>query len=157
MIGGNNQDGTHLIDARFNKVNLIKKIQNIAARKEQICVFNLDAQELLRPQHLRQFYKAFVNFDPPYVKKGAKLYKNSFNENNHRELAQKISRCGRPWIVTYDICPLVAEIYSDYRRSYLDVTYSIQNSKKAKEYIFFSDNLILPDNVQVLPKNRTAI
>ncbi|NLN47814.1 MAG: DNA adenine methylase [Clostridiales bacterium] len=147
MIGGNNQQGPNPIDARFNKLNLINKINNIAARKEQIHIFNLDAKELLQSQNLRQFYKVFINFDPPYVKKGAKLYKNSFNEDDHRELAKKIARCERKWIVTYDICPLVAEIYSAYRYSYLDVTYSIRNSKKAKEYIFFSDNLILPEDI----------
>lgn len=157
MIGGNNQDGTNSIDARFNKLNLIDKIQNIAARKEQIHIFNLDAQALLMPQNLRQFYKAFINFDPPYVKKGAKLYKNSFNETDHRELADQIAGCGRKWIVTYDICPLVAEIYSAYRYSYLDVTYSIQNSKKAKEYIFFSDNLILPEDIYTIPAVIEAI
>jgi DNA adenine methylase len=156
MIGGNNQEGTNPIDARFNKLNLIDKIQNIAARKEQIHILNLDAQSLLMPQNLRQFYKAFINFDPPYVKKGAKLYKNSFDEVAHRELAKKISECGRKWIVTYDVCPLVAEIYSAYRYSYLDVTYSIQNSKKAKEYIFFSDNLILPEDIHVIPPDTQS-
>ena len=153
MIGGNSQEGTHSIDARFNKQNLIKKICNIAARKEQIHLFNLDAQELIKPQTLGRFYKAFLNFDPPYVKKGSKLYKNSFQEIDHRELAKRVSECGRKWIVTYDVCPLVAELYSDYRSSYLDVNYSIQSNKRAKEYIFFSDNLILPESIQINPVN----
>ena len=112
-------------------------------------MFNQDAKELLSPQQLRKFYKVFINLDPPYVKKGAQLYKNAFSEEDHRELSELVSGCRRKWIVTYDICPLVADLYRSYRSSYLDVTYSIQSSKKAQEYIFFSDNLILPENIKL--------
>lgn len=158
LIGGINQTGTHPMSARFNKENLVDKINKIAAHKEQISVFNLDTQEFLQPRHLRQFYKAFINFDPPYVKKGAKLYKNSFNESDHRILSEKISQCGRKWIVTYDICPLVADLYCDYRYSYLDVTYSVNSSKKAQEYIFFSDNLVIPESIEIIePTNKTKV
>ncbi|WP_434132217.1 DNA adenine methylase [Sporomusa sphaeroides] len=150
IIGGVEQTGTYTMNARFNKINLIQKIYDIAAYKEQIILYNLDANELLQPQHLKKFYKSFINFDPPYVRKGARLYKNSFHEDDHRTLSKKIAKCGRKWIVTYDICPLVEDLYSNYRRSYLDVTYSVQNSKKAKEYIFFSDNLIVPESVEIL-------
>ncbi|MBS3885604.1 MAG: DNA adenine methylase [Dethiobacter sp.] len=144
IIGGNNQTGTYKMDARFNKNNLIRRILNIAHYKDRIVLFNLDANDLLQPNNLRQFYKAFINFDPPYVKKGDQLYENSFTEKDHRTLSRIIAQCGRKWMVTYDICPLVAELYSNYRHSFLDVTYSIQNSKKSKEYVFFSDNLDLP-------------
>ena len=149
VIGGQDQAGKYKLDARFNKENLVAKIHAIAARKAQIVLLNQDAKELLQPKQLRRFYKTFINLDPPYVKKGAQLYKNAFTEKDHRELCELIKNCKRKWIVTYDICPLVADLYSSYRRSYLDVTYSIQNSKKAKEYIFFSDNLILPDSISI--------
>lgn len=55
----------------------------------------------------------------------------------------------RPLELGFAICPLVADLYRSYRSSYLDVTYSIQSSKKAQEYIFFSDNLILPENIKL--------
>ena len=48
-----------------------------------------------------------------------------------------------------DICPLVADLYRDFRSSYLDVTYSVRMSKKAQEYIFFSDNIELPDIIEL--------
>jgi DNA adenine methylase len=147
LIGGINQNGTNSMNARFNKANLIEKINKISAHKDQIVLLNMDAIELLKPNNLRQFNKTFINFDPPYVKKGAKLYKNSFDENDHRNLSEEISRCERKWIVTYDICPLVADLYSNYRHSFLDVTYSINKNRKAREYIFFSDNLMIPENI----------
>lgn len=149
IIGGKHQTGKYKLDARFNRDKLSKKILEISEQKNRIVLFNQDAKELLNPQQLRKFYKVFINLDPPYVKKGAQLYKNAFNEEDHRELSQLVSSCRRKWIVTYDICPLVADLYHSYRSSYLDVTYSIQSSKKAKEYIFFSDNLILPETIRL--------
>ena len=152
-IGGQEQNGEYKLDARFNRGALSKKIKDIAARRKQIVLLHQDAKQLLQPEQLRKYYKVFLNLDPPYVKKGAQLYKNAFSENDHRELFELISRCRRKWIVTYDICPLVAELYSPFRSSYLDVTYSIKGSKKAQEYIFFSDNLVLPDSI-VLRENK---
>ncbi len=150
IIGGQKQQGKYKINARFNKKTLIHRIRRIAEKSEQIILLNQDAKDLLKPQQLRRFYKAFINLDPPYVRKGAQLYKNAFCDADHRKLKELISRCGRKWVVTYDICPLVAELYKDYRSSYLDVTYSVQGSQKAKEYIFFSNNLILPDGLQLI-------
>lgn len=147
MIGGQNQSGPYKLDARFNRTTLSQKVVQIADRKNQIVVLNYDAKKLLQPQELKHFYKAFINLDPPYVKKGHQLYKNAFSEDDHRELSQLISACKRKWIVTYDICPLVANLYSEYRSGYLDVTYSVHSSQRAKEYIFFSDNLVLPETI----------
>lgn len=152
IIGGQEQNGTYKLDARFNKDTLIEKISKIADKRDQIIILNQDAKELLQPRELHRFYKAFINLDPPYVKKGAQLYKNAFYEADHRELYELISKCKRKWIVTYDICPLIAELYHSYRSSYLDVTYSIQSSKKAKEYIFFSNNLVLPEGIELRNK-----
>lgn len=149
MIGGQGQNGKYGLEARFNRQTLIEKIKTIASHKEQIVLLNLDARELLQPRQLRKFYKIFINLDPPYVKKGAQLYKNAFSESDHRELCELVKQCRRKWIVTYDVCPLVADLYKSYRSSYLDVTYSIQASKKAKEYIFFSDTLVLPKEIKI--------
>lgn len=156
IIGGQEQQGNYKIDARFTKETLISKVRKIAERREQIVLLNQDAKELLQPQQLRRFHKAFLNLDPPYVKKGAQLYKNAFRDTDHRELYALVSDCKRKWMVTYDICPLVADLYHSYRSSYLDVTYSIQSSKRAQEYVFFSDNLVLPESIE-LRRTQTVV
>lgn len=148
-IGGHGQENDYRLDARFNKATLIRKIRSIADHKDQITLLNMDAKDFVTSQELQKFHRTFMNFDPPYVKKGAQLYKNAFSEADHRELCELVKRCRRKWIVTYDICPLVAKLYRSYRRSYLDVTYSVQSSKKAKEYIFFSHNLELPPQISL--------
>lgn len=150
IIGGKDQLGTYKIDVRFNKIKLVQQIQQISSYKERIELLNEDAREIFRDGTANTYKDCFINFDPPYVKKGSQLYKNSFTKSDHRTLSELITRCNSKWIVTYDICPLVHELYGKYRSSYLDVTYSVCTSKKAKEYIFFSDDLLLPESIKLL-------
>lgn len=146
VIGKRDQTGKYKMDARFNREKLIKKIQSISAVSNRIDLYNLDAGTFLQNE-LRHYYKVFINFDPPYVVKGGQLYKNSFTEEDHKILRDKIARCNRKWIVTYDVCDLVKNLYSKFRGSTIDIYYSANGAKKAKEYIFFSKNLILPEKI----------
>ena len=149
LIGGIAQNGTYCMDARFNKDSLIRKIERIALERDNIILTNMDAFDFIQADHLRHYYKTFINFDPPYVNKGSQLYKNSFTEDDHRRLSKMISECHRKWIVTYDVCPLIAELYAPFRRSELDITYSACRTRRANEYIFFSPNLTLPDSILI--------
>lgn len=147
MIGGNNQSGNYKIDARFNKIDLINRIKLISQYKDSIILYNIDANELITGNYLKYYHKVFVNFDPPYVKKGLQLYKNSFSEQDHRLLSYNISRCKKKWIVTYDICPLVKELYDKFPHDIININYSVNTPQKAQEYIFFSKNLKVNDDL----------
>lgn len=151
VIGGAKQNGKDKIDARFTKTTLIKKIQNIAYHRDRIILSNIDAKEFLHSDNIKQYREAFINLDPPYVAKGTQLYENSFTEEDHRVLSNIIARCEHKWMVTYDVCPLVAELYRGFRCSFLNVTYTVQNITKSKEYVFFSNNLKLPSNITLYP------
>src|SRR5258708_30324184 len=48
VIGGKNQTGGWKIDARFNKSDLIQRIQRIARYANRISIYNLDAIEFIR-------------------------------------------------------------------------------------------------------------
>ncbi len=150
IIGGKNQKGAFPMYARFNRAELIKKINMIAACAGQIDVYNLDALDFLSPQIMRHYYKVFINFDPPYVEKGGQLYMNSFTKEDHRKLRDAIEKCSRKWIVTYDVCELTASLYKSFRGSFIDIVYSANTTRKSKEYIFFSDNLVIPSNTILL-------
>ena len=149
VIGGQNQTGKYKINARFNKKSLIERIKLIATFKKNIIILNLDAKELLSAQNLSKYYKVFINIDPPYVQKGSQLYQNSFSHEDHCELAKVIKQCNRKWIVTYDICPLIEKLYSDYYGSYLELNYSVHRNKKANEYIFFSKKTTIPSVINI--------
>lgn len=146
VIGGKEQTGKNGIGARFNRDELVRKITEIASCADKIDLYNLDASEFIKTI-LPHYYKVFINFDPPYVEKGGQLYKNSFTEGDHEALRNCIARCRRKWMVTYDVCDLVATLYSEYRGGKIEINYSAKEVRKAKEYIFFSPNLVIPQNV----------
>jgi DNA adenine methylase len=148
IIGGLQQKGTYSIDARFIKETLVKKIKAIGGLKEQIDLFNFDAIQLFDLEQIKKSKKTFVNFDPPYVSKGSGLYENSFSNADHKKLAAKIKKCGRKWVVTYDVHPLITELYTDFRCDYLELNYSINQKRKAKEYIFFSSNMEISKSIK---------
>ncbi len=153
VIGKRDQTGKYKIDARFKREELVKKIRKIAKLSNKIDLYNLDAVAFLQNK-LPHYYKAFINFDPPYVVKGGQLYKNSFTEQDHVTLRDEIAKCNRKWIVTYDACKLVANLYSEFRGSEVDVYYSANGARKAKEYIFFSDNLNIPNDIVLLNQKK---
>ncbi len=153
IIGKRDQTGNYKMDARFNRAELIRKINTISELSDRIVLYNFDAVAFLQTE-LRHYYKAFINFDPPYVTKGGQLYKNAFSDNDHEILRNQIAACRRKWVVTYDICDLVSKLYANCRGSYIDIYYSANSARKAKEYIFFSNNLILPEETVLLDREE---
>lgn len=146
VIGGLQQTGNNKLDARFTKKSLIEKIKIIAEHKDHILLSNKDAKDFLKSEFLNETKNVFVYLDPPYVNKGAQLYKNSFTDEDHRTLAEIVIQSRFPWIVTYDVCDLVKNLYAGFRWGFLDMNYSANGNRKAKEYIFFSDHLCrIPD------------
>lgn len=149
MIGGKKQTGIYKIDSRFGKKKLIEKIQRIAQYKSRIRVMNRDATTYLAELTSPIPAKVFICIDPPYVVKGSRLYKNSFVDEDHKKLRETIARLNCPWIVTYDTAPLIEDLYKEFRCGTLDVSYSVRGAKTAKEYIFFSPGLKIPEQLLI--------
>lgn len=143
VIGGRNQNGNYKIGARFNKANLISKIRTISEIRGKIELYNLDVLDMMDQVFQDLEDRTLINFDPPYVKKGSQLYKNSFTKEDHARLRDRIAECDKRWIVTYDVCELIKDLYSDFRGGYIDVYYSANETRKAQEYVFYSNNLII--------------
>ncbi len=147
VIGGVEQTGNYLIDARFNRSSLTSTINNISDRREQIVLTHMDAKDFLAPKSLNRYKRVFIYCDPPYVQKGSKLYKNSLTEADHIALFDTMKLCRRKWLVTYDICDLIENVYKRYRRSTININYSAKTVRKAQEYAFFSNDLLIPESI----------
>jgi len=116
-IGGLDQSGTYKIDCRFNKEDLKSKIETIAGLKNRMKLYNKDAGHLIRMSILKMKSPMFLNIDPPYVVKGSRLYTNYFTDNDHINLQRVITKHlsdEYPWIITYDDCPLIRDLYNEY-------------------------------------------
>lgn len=141
-IGGNEQTGKYKIDARFNKENLVKKIQKVAEHRDKIKIYNMDAIDFLNiivPRYTQ--YNVFLNIDPPYVKKGPMLYKNSYTYKDHEYIAEHVKKLQTYWIITYDACDFIKNLYMDFAMEELELNYSAGKSKNGKEYIIYSKRI----------------
>ena len=141
-IGGREQAGKDKLDARFKKKVLKDKISTIAAQREKISIHNLDVIDFVDkvlPKY--ESSKLFLNFDPPYVKKGQELYLNHFSMEDHKRLRDKVSQCGYYWIVTYDYNESVIDLYSSFHYERIQLNHSAGSMKKGEEVIIYSNNL----------------
>lgn len=136
-IGGVSQTGKYKLDCRFNKREIQKRIERVALLKDRIYLFNYDASELII-EHLENILRnAFFNIDPPYVLKGRRLYTNFFKEDDHRRLERVISKYLReyPWIVTYDDCELIRNVYANYYMEEYSILHNAGGSTLGKELV----------------------
>ena len=141
-MGGREQLGKDKLSARFNKNVLREKIFAIAKQKERISLYNLDAIDFIDkilPQY--EASQVFINFDPPYVKKGQGLYINHFSIEDHKRLRDKVSQCDHYWIVTYDYSSTILDLYSAFHYEHIQLNHSAGIMKKGEEVIIYSNNL----------------
>jgi len=146
IIGGKGQTGKWKLDARYNKVDLIRRIANIARHRRRISLYNLDAADLVIKVLPNLPAKTLIYLDPPYYVKGEGLYDSFYSHDDHvlisKLVASKITK--QRWIVSYDDAAQIAEMYAAYRSMTYRLSYSAQERVKGAEIIFFSDNLVIP-------------
>jgi len=146
MIGGNAQTGRWKLDARYNKQELIHRIERIARYRGRISLTNLDAQRLLAEVLPRLPKKSLVYLDPPYYVKGRRrLYANFYEHGDHAAIAKQMARAKRPWIVSYDAAPEICRLYSRFRSVRYGLGYTARDRYEGEEVMFFSDTLKIPE------------
>ncbi len=139
-IGGFDQNGNYLIDARFNKIDLVKRIQKISTYKEKIILYNKEIRDFIINYLPLYTDNGFVYFDPPYFKKGKELYKNFFTLTDHSDIAELIRRLNLPWMLTYDDETEIVKLYKDKYIKRYDINHSAANKGKNQEIIALSND-----------------
>lgn len=138
IIGGLGQAGTYKMDARFNKVTLRTRIEQLATHRSRIQVSRKDGVDLLQPWLSNENVFAYV--DPPYYEKGAYLYLNSFSVAQHQSLATRLNSLAQMnWVLTYDAVGPIRAMYG--QRTMLDyrLHYSANQRELASELMVVSD------------------
>jgi DNA adenine methylase len=145
IIGGRQQSSEWRIDARYNKKDLINRIERIAQYRDRIELYNFDAVELVKSLRKTLPKKSLFYFDPPYYVKGKDLYLNYYKNNDHMNISYEISKVSnQKWIVTYDDVSQIRNLYSDYRNKTFKLFYSAgSTNKEGQEIMIFSDNLYI--------------
>lgn len=146
VIGGKAQSGKWTLDVRYNKADLIKRIERIARYQDRIHVYNQDTLALLKSLPNQLPDNTLIYLDPPYYEKGQGLYRNFYNHQDHVNIKQAIDTIKHiPWIVSYDNAPEIAEIYQGYRSDVFDLQYTAQTKRVGSEIMIYSDNLLIPN------------
>lgn len=153
-IGGKSQTGRWKIDARYNKGDLAKRIQRIANYKTRVEISNKDSLYFMSDvkKDLSNFKSSFIYLDPPYYQKGQELYLNAYKPDDHSKVAEYLSTeySAMNWIVSYDACKPIAELYNGFRCTSQELNYSVARHKKGRELVFYSESLKLPDSVHLV-------
>lgn len=149
VIGGKSQNGKWKIDVRFNKKDLIQRIQRIACYASRIKLYNLDAFDFINAMLPILSKKALVYLDPPYYTKGQELYENHYSHDDHVKLASLIPiQIKQPWIVSYDYCSQITALYSQYRSIRYSLSYSAREHYVGSEIMVFSHDIVIPNTAQ---------
>jgi DNA adenine methylase len=145
MIGGRKQDGDYRLDARYNKKDLISRIEQIAEHASQIKLYRMDGAKLISELLPKLPANSFAYLDPPYyIKGGRRLYKNSYSHDDHRGIAKLLRASNTPWVLTYDNVPEIRSMYSGHRAKRFSLRYTARRSYQGEEVIFFSSSLKIP-------------
>lgn len=146
VIGGLKQKGKYKIDCRYNKKALILRIKEIAKRKKNIYIYNLDAMELVKKmQQKSKNSQTIFYFDPPYYLKGQLLYTNYYERDDHREISLAIKEIKNSrWIISYDNVPEIKSLYRGFKKIEYSFLHTAHKPRDGKEILFFDKNLIIP-------------
>lgn len=134
VIGGLKQTGKYKIDARFNKENLISRIELIASYRRRIYLSNLDAVQWignLPPT-------SFVYFDPPYYNKAEALYPRWYETGDHAAVAAAILGCSNPWVVSYDDCPEIRSLYESVQGASYSLRYTANHARRGGREVIYA-------------------
>lgn len=148
VIGGFEQKGNYKIDARFNKIDLISRIQKIAKFKNRISVSNLDGLAFVKKIDDKR-EDIFIYLDPPYYQKGSDLYMNFFVQSDHEKLAKNVHKLKKKWMVSYDNNDFILNLYAKKSKVRYNLSQSASN-RVGNEVLIFSENLCFNESIKKL-------
>ena len=127
-LGGRDQK-KYKIDCRWSPDYICKKIDKIHKQFETIqfkneCCTNVDFAYLIKSKK-----ESLLYLDPPYYLKGNDLYQCSFSEMDHKRLACQLEYCNHPWILSYDDCTQIRNLYHWAVIDEISVNYTITGTK----------------------------
>jgi DNA adenine methylase len=158
IIGGRDQSGPWKIDARFNRSELIHRIESIASLRRRISLSREDAYTFLLARLTSLPTNSLIYLDPPYYVKGKDLYYDYYTHDDHVRVASLMTKRVRrqKWIVSYDNVPAIRKMYAGCRRLIYRIGYSAREVREGSEVMFFGDGLHVPPAIGAMRVTRAG-
>lgn len=152
MIGGKAQSGDWKMDVRYNKNELIQRIERIANRASDIHLSNLDAAYFLQNEVAQlPIDNTLVYLDPPYFVKGKQLYKNHYIFSDHYKISYIVkNELNCHWVVSYDDELEIRNLYAESQLMEMILSYTAGTKRKGNEVFFFSDSLNIKETKELV-------
>lgn len=149
-IGGSTEEkqlnAKYKINCRFNKQDLIQRLETIAANKNRIQICNEDALAFLRQLN----NNVFVYLDPPYYVKGKCLYMNHYTDRDHKELAHFLQdEAHFNWVLSYDDVPQIRNMYANSELYRFPLKYTVSKKQVGYELLTHSADLFFPESLEI--------
>lgn len=139
-IGGIKQESKWPIHARFNRDNLVDRVEKLSEYAKRISVYNKDGYQLIN-QFLKQ-KDAIIYLDPPYFEKGSSLYLNHYSTSDHKKLSDKLNANSKSkWVLTYDDAPEIKMLYKNRQIQKFSLYHNAYESRIGKEVLILSEPL----------------
>lgn len=145
VIGGLAQGGKWKMDARFNRIDLERRIAKIARYADRINVSNRDAIVFLEDEvnHSPDCRNHFVYLDPPYYVKGSQLYLSYYAPEDHALLAAYLQKKAKfSWVLTYDDANEIRNLYSKLTIIPFNLRYSASAARTGCEVLISAERLV---------------
>lgn len=153
VIGGKHQNGKYKLDSRFNKKTITKNIAIVGRMVDEGIIRFIgpnDAVSVIKdtiadvnagetaPDDL------FLYVNPPYMRIGGRCYKEKVNHEELCSALKEASTTGIRWLLSYDDCPEVRDMYRGMNMTYLDMSYSSNASTRGKvtELLISNDDFL---------------
>jgi DNA adenine methylase len=144
-IGGTTQGGTWGIGARFNRDDLVRRIERVGRFRSRIAIHQLDGARFIESVASTLPNSSLVYLDPPYFVKGQqRLYANYYGSDDHGDVAQLVAGLRTRWIVSYDNAPEIRRLYGGFDSLTYGIAYSASNRYVGQEVMFFSPGFVVP-------------
>lgn len=129
--GGRMQTGRQQIDGRWNPERLCRRIDCLAPLMADVRITSLDYSALL----LNDEIPCLIYLDPPYYEDGARLYQHAFDHDQHVRLRDQLRDTAHQWVLSYDDCPQIRELYQFAHIREITVPYSLSVKDSKKELL----------------------
>ena len=150
-LGGRNQTSKYKISCRFNRKNLIERIEHLSQFARKVTVLPNGWQKTIDfAEHWatkrKRLNKLLFYLDPPFYNKADELYREYFTKEEHELLCRRLISLKHNWILSYDNAPEIERMYSKNGRvpMHVEVPYSINSGGRRLEKELIITPLFLP-------------